>query len=70
MDILTLYTTHCPRCNVLTKKLDQAGLNYNIIDSVEVMITKNISEVPMLAINDGELMNFKEAINWINSLEV
>ena len=28
-----------------------------------------IKSVPMMSVNDGKLMNFEEAIKWINSVE-
>lgn len=67
---ITIYTTHCPRCEVLKKKLEQKGITwYNEIDSMEIMNNLGIKSVPMMSINDGELMNFEEAIKWINSVE-
>ena len=67
---ITIYTTHCPRCEVLKKKLEQKGITwYNEIDSMEIMNDLGIKSVPMMSVNDGELMNFEEAIKWINSVE-
>ena len=67
---ITIYTTHCPRCEVLKKKLEQKGITwYNEIDSMEIMNNLGIKSVPMMSINDGELMNFVDAIKWINSVE-
>ena len=67
---ITIYTTHCPRCEVLKKKLEQKGITwYNEIDSMEIMNNLGIKSVPMMSVNDGELMNFEEAIKWINSME-
>lgn len=67
---ITVYTTHCPRCEVLKKKLEQKGITwYNEIDSMEIMNDLGIKSVPMMSVNDGELMNFEEAIKWINSVE-
>lgn len=68
---ITIYTTHCPRCEVLKKKLEQKGITwYNEIDSMEIMNNLGIKSVPMMSINNGELMNFEEAIKWVNSMEV
>lgn len=67
---ITIYTTHCPRCEVLKKKLEQKGITwYNEINSMEIMNNLGIKSVPMMSVNDGELMNFEEAIKWINSVE-
>ena len=35
-----LYTTHCPKCNVLTTKLKAKGVDYEEITDVDVMRDK------------------------------
>lgn len=67
---IILYTTHCPQCNVLTKKLEQKNIEFNIVDDVNVMLSLGISAAPALSVDDGEIMNFKQAVAWLNSLEV
>lgn len=64
MDI-TLYTTHCPQCEVLTKKLDSAGVEYAVCDDVDVMAEKGFLSAPILEV-DGKSMVFKDAISWVN----
>lgn len=61
-----LYSTNCPKCNVLKKKLDQHNVTYSINDSVEEMESLGIEDVPVLSL-DGQLMDFKEAVVWINN---
>ena len=68
MDII-MYTTHCPQCKVLERKLENKGVEYTVVDNVEVMVELGIKAAPVLSI-DGVLMNFKESVNWINTLEV
>lgn len=67
---IVMYTTHCPQCNVLAKKMTQKNIQYIEIDDIEVMRNLGIMTAPMLSIDDGAPMNFKDSINWINSLEV
>lgn len=62
---ITFYTTNCPKCKVLKKKLDMKGLRYNMVSDIEVMQNMGIRSAPTLMIN-GELMNFMEAIKWVN----
>ena len=66
---LILYTTHCPKCSVLEKKLAKKGLNYTEFTSIPEMIALGISSVPVLSV-DGELFSFEKANQWINSVEV
>ena len=68
MDII-LYSTGCPKCNVLKKKLAEKNIPYIECGDIGVMTSLGIEQVPMLLI-DGELMNFSEATKWINEKEV
>ncbi len=63
---IILYSTGCPRCEVLKKKLAEKSVNYTEITSVEKMLNLGIKEVPMLSVS-GSLMNFKNAVEWINN---
>lgn len=62
-----LYSTHCPKCCVLEKKLKQKNISYDEVNDIEIMKRKGYLTVPVLEI-DGESMDFKKAINWINTL--
>lgn len=63
-----LYSTGCPRCTVLKRKLDEKGVVYQEIEDVDEMMKLDIMEVPVLYVG-GVLMNFTEAIEWVNGLE-
>ena len=60
-----LYSTHCPKCNILTKKLNEKQIDYIENTSTEEMISLGITQVPMLKVGD-KLLNFKESVDWIN----
>lgn len=66
MDNIILYTLNCPRCIVLERKLDDKGINVVKISDEEEMKKLGILSVPMLKVED-KLLNFNEAIKWINS---
>lgn len=70
MESIDVYTIHCPACNVLEKKLQTKGIVYNIIDNEDILKDMNIETFPMMSINGGPLLNFKEAREWIDSQEV
>lgn len=63
--LVILYSTGCPRCNVLIQKLDSKGIRYVTVNDVDVMTKKGIETVPVLEV-DGQLMQFKEATDWVN----
>lgn len=64
MEKIILYSTDCPKCKVLTKKLEENGIEYDIEKSVDKMIALDITEVPMLLVN-GTLMSFRDACIWV-----
>ena len=64
---VVLYSTHCPRCNVLEKKLQQKEVNYDEVNDTSIMEQKGYLSVPVLEV-DGKSMDFKEAVDWINTL--
>lgn len=62
---VVLYTTHCPKCSVLEKKLSAKNINYSEVTDVEIMAKKGFDAVPILEV-DGITMDFKAANTWIN----
>ena len=60
-----LYSTGCPKCNILKKKLADAQIDYSVIEDVDVMVSKGLKDVPWLEV-DGNLMNFADSSKWIN----
>lgn len=67
MENITVYTTHCPKCNILKKKLDMKKISYTEIDDTSIMASKGIDAVPVLEIGD-KLLPFKEAVAWVNAI--
>ena len=66
---IILYSTGCPKCEVLKKKLKAKNIEYVKNNNVEDMESLGIDQVPVLSV-DGNLMSFAEANNWINNTEV
>jgi glutaredoxin len=66
--MVTIYRTEtCPRCHVLKAKLESKGIEYTENTNENEMQQLGIMSVPQLE-KDGELLNFVEAIAWVNSL--
>lgn len=63
--MITLYTTHCPKCNVLKSKLDSKNIEYKIVEDVDTMQNKGFSSAPVLEV-DNETLDFVNAIKWVN----
>jgi len=60
-----MYSTGCPKCRVLAKKLDSKNIQYTIVDDVNKMLEMGIVSVPCLKV-DNVLMNYKESVEWVN----
>lgn len=65
MDII-LYSTGCPKCNILKKKLLEKNIVFEENTSVDEMIEMGLMEAPALGV-DGEIFNFPKAIEWVNN---
>lgn len=63
---ITLYTTHCPKCLVLEKKLKEKNISYTEVSDIETMQLKGFTQAPMLQVGDA-IMDFTMANRWINS---
>lgn len=62
-----LYSTGCPKCNILKKKLTQKGVDFKLIEDADAMISKGFMSAPMLEV-DGNAMDFMDAVKWVNAL--
>lgn len=62
---VVLYTTHCPKCMVLEKKLASKNISYEEVTDVDLMISKGFDAMPVLEVDDT-VMDFKTANTWIN----
>lgn len=60
-----LYSTHCPKCQILEKKMKSKNIKYQECNDVETMIKLGLSTVPWLEV-EGKLLDFNEANKWVN----
>lgn len=67
MEII-LYSTKCPRCNVLETKLKQKHINFIEINDIDQMTAIGLQSAPALAV-DNQLLDFMDAIKWVNQQE-
>lgn len=61
---VVLYTTHCPKCTILEKKLKDKEINFEEITDIDVMLEKGFMNAPTLEV-DGEAMSYMDAIKWV-----
>lgn len=65
--MVKLYSTGCPKCNVIKRKLALKNIEFEEITDVEEMKKLNITNLPVLEI-DGKIYQFVEANAYINNL--
>lgn len=63
--MIIMYSTNCPKCKILEKKLKEKQIEYNLVTDINKMIELGIDTAPMLS-KDNELLGFREAIEWVN----
>lgn len=64
---ITLYTTNCPKCKILKKKLDDKHISYEIVSDVNTMLDLGIRVAPILKV-DEKMLDFGEAVRYVNTL--
>ena len=62
---VVLYSTGCPQCMVLEKKLEMKGIPFTKSDDFTKVIEAGYKTAPVLEV-EGDLMTFGEANKWIN----
>lgn len=67
MEII-LYSTNCPKCKILEKKLTEKNIKFTKNNNVIEMSELGIDKVPVLSI-DSKMLSFVEANKWINERE-
>lgn len=66
MQGVILFSTGCPKCSVLKKKLDKAGITYQENNDVDEMLALGFTQAPILMVG-GDTMGFAEAVQWVNA---
>lgn len=67
--MVTFHSTHCPKCNVLEKKLKAANIEYIENNDIAIMLSKGLVNAPALEVDD-KIYSFSEAVEWIKQQEV
>lgn len=63
---IVLYTIDCPKCKILERKLNEAGVEYEVVKDVDTMMSLGISSAPVLGVGEN-ILNFNEAIGWVRN---
>lgn len=65
---IVLYTTHCPRCNILKQKLKDKNIKFIEETNVDLMMSKGMKTVPYLEIEKDKILNFEDSLKWVEGV--
>ena len=66
MPNVILYSTGCPKCNILKTKLKAKGIEYTENNDVDEMVKMGFMSAPILSV-DGVTYTFADANEWIKN---
>ena len=64
--MIILYSTGCPKCNVLKEKLSKKNIEYKENTNIEEMQKLGITSVPVLRV-EGIMLSFLDALKWVEN---
>ena len=68
---MIVYSTGCPKCEVLLTKLKEKNIIYELCTDINIMKEKGIENVPAIEIKNKEestiLYSFSEIVKYINN---
>ncbi len=65
--MIKLYTNHCRKCEILTAKLKEKNVTFEIEDNEETLVSLGFDFMPVLEV-DGKRLSYLDAIAYVNSL--
>jgi hypothetical protein len=65
--MIKLYTNHCRKCEILTAKLKEKNVVFDIEDNEDVLLSLGFDFMPILEVN-GDKLEYGDAIKYVNSL--
>ena len=63
--MIKFYSTNCPRCRILQKKLEEKNISYELNTDIQEMLDMGLVNAPALKTEEGKILDFGEAIKWI-----
>ena len=68
MENIILYSTGCPKCKMLKKRLQEYNIPYTENNDVDEMIKLGITSVPYIQVA-GELLDFAASWKWTQEVK-
>lgn len=69
MKVVIYSSEQCPRCKVIVAKFKKK--NIEVIKEIDedVIIAKGLKSIPWVQLQDGTMLDFKAANDWINAYQ-
>lgn len=64
---MIIYSSNCPKCIVLKKKLEQKNITFTECNDFQKLLDANIKTLPVLEVDD-KLLTFNDAVNYVDNL--
>lgn len=69
---MILFSTHCPKCNILNKKMQDKNLQYEVVEDINKMMELGIKSAPVLFIEEdngeSKQLTYFDAVKYINQI--
>lgn len=65
---MVLYSTGCPKCGILEKRLKKDGFIFQVSNDVDYLIEKGFENAPVLEVN-GKLHKYEDAMEMLKKYE-
>lgn len=70
MESITLYSSHCPKCDMIEKILNEKGIVFDLVDDENVYLPlaeeNNIDSMPFADVN-GKILDIKGLQEYIKN---
>lgn len=66
--MITLYSTGCPKCNILERRLTNDNIEFEISNDIDKLIDMGFQNAPVLQIND-QFIVFEDAMKRLKAYE-
>lgn len=64
--MITLFSTECPKCKVLERKLNNKNIAFEKSSNIQEVIDKGFMSAPVLKV-DNVYYDFKQGVDWVNN---
>lgn len=64
--MITLFSTECPKCKVLERKLNNKNITFEKSSDIQEVIDKGFMSAPVLKV-DNVYYDFKQGVDWVNN---